>query len=145
MLRTSALPSAANQVVDEKAAACPCQRLRRSSISRPLPLAVAHASLETSERFRCTRLPLQPTHLRSRQGSQRSQITCAHFVPSGEKQTSYGYAKRQRKSTACQASRASMSDSLEEVRQFQSLYYFTISQISSFCCCEHRWGFVTAL
>ena len=116
MLRTTALPSAAHYVSGGKSAACPCQRLRCSSINHPASLAAPPATSSTSEQFRCARLPSQPTHLRPRKGSQRSQITCAHLVPSEKKQSAYGFGKRQYQSTVCQASRASMSDSLEEVR-----------------------------
>ena len=137
MLRTTALPSAAHRVSGEKSAACPCQRLRCSSISRPAPFAAAPASPRTSEQFRCVRLPSQPTHLRPRKGSQRSQITRAHLVPE-KKRSTYGFGKRQYQSTVCQASRPSMSDSLEEVRPFRhdtssqlhrSAYFAVVAQM----------------
>lgn len=135
MLRTTALSSTAHRVAGKKSAACPRQRFRCSSISPRLPLAAAPASSRNGVRFRCARLPFQPTHLRPNKSSQRSQITPAQSVPSGQQQNTYGFGKRRCKSTVCQASRASMMDSLEEVRSVQSRHYFSLSQISSFCCC----------
>lgn len=121
MLRTT-LVSRPNefalQHINGKSAARPrnSQRLHCWSINRSSRLAVARTSASTRKRLSYTDVTRQTTQSHHR-GSHLSDGT--HSISS---QRTAGSGKQRHHSTVCQASRASMMDSLEEVRPGHLLF-----------------------
>lgn len=146
MLRTALLPSGGRQVAGETSARRPRQRLCCSSINRSLPLAVVPTNASINDRLRCISSTLHPKHSVQKRGSQRAKITTkALCISSQQRNSTDGSGKRQHQRTVCQASRASMSDSLEEVRAAVTLPKLSKHRSPLSVLLQRRWDFVTAL
>ena len=117
-----------------------------ASINRSLPLAVVPTNASINDRLRCISSTLHPKHSVQKRGSQRAKITTkALCISSQQRNSTDGSGKRQHQRTVCQASRASMSDSLEEVRAAVTLPKLSKHRSPLSVLLQRRWDFVTAL